>query len=235
MSLKISEKNKPRLTLIVILLVFVSITAYSLSAESKTEITVDEGYDEFSIKYLNYSYSNKTQGIFFYNSTTDTSTKNATALTHINGNNSSLQFTVLGIHITYTGSEQYMSLKLQVKGYFEEEYDPKKLLFKMRELDGKNVYKNNHDFLRAGVRTSNLNLWPGSDCEPGTRGNRIAYIGFDIEDNYFSVSKNLEVVWNIPRPNWNNSYTLRLKTVVKGMSKVVTTTVDVNVHKDVIK
>ena len=65
--MEISDKNRPRLVLLVILLVFGSIMAYSLNSESRPGIDVEEGHGEIDLEYMprldmGKTYQNETPG-----------------------------------------------------------------------------------------------------------------------------------------------------------------------------
>ena len=206
-----------------ILLVFVSITAYSLNFESKPEITVDEGHEEISIHYIEnnkvVSFRNDTTGVWF---------KNTTAKTNFGNKESHLTFEVITKDM-WTGSDDtVIRLKLYIEGNIGEEYQPEDLLFTMQELAGTNVSKNLQGFDEGFLEKENLKLWPLKECDYGTTGLKKSRIGFDIKENDFSAE--MGATWTIPRDNWNNSYTLRLKSMVQGMSEDVTATVDLNIE-----
>ncbi len=194
--------------------------------ERQEPITVEEGYEEINLEYVERGECKS-----FYNITTDTSTKNATAVTYVDGKNNTLEFQVISLAITGTSREQEIYLELRAKGDFKEKYNLENFLFKMQELNGKTPSRNGQNFLKSYLRGENLKEWPAEQSNEGSRGSNQAFLGFDVKENDFSSE--VRVTWDIPKSNWNNTYTLRLQSVVKGMSEDVTATVDVNIKEEV--
>ncbi|MFW6176615.1 MAG: hypothetical protein ACOC40_02830 [Thermoplasmatota archaeon] len=228
MSLKISDKNRPRLTLIVIFLIFVSITAYSLNnAESKQKIEVEEGYEEISVNYI------KPESGITYQNTNGYWYKNVTARTILSEDNNYLKFKTTAISATSYSSEYELDLKLNVKCNFESKYQVDSLLLQMYQLNGKNISANHLDFNTAGLKENGVNLWSTDKNVHGATGKNKAFLGFDINKNNFTSEVNATLV--IPKHNWNNSYAIKIQSVAKGLSQDLVATIDINIEKEVLK
>lgn len=212
MSLKVGEKNKPRLTLIVILLVFVSITVYSLNVESKTEISVDEGIEEISVEYLpeqNIPERN-------YDNYSVTST------THIN-NESTLKLKLKPLAIVVTDEVQIVMYSVTVTGDIKDNLQPGKLkimLFGNKTSGAKlfTIYSFDNNFLDT-KNTSFIDSKVGGDLD---------YDLFKIESNSFKA--HTQITWDIPIEKCGNPYTLHNRAVLEGLSQDVTVTVDLNIE-----
>ncbi|MGM0509568.1 MAG: hypothetical protein ACQESD_00370 [Thermoplasmatota archaeon] len=197
--------------------------------EGGQKIDVEEGHEEIDLEYMPRLDMGKT----YQNETTGEWYKNATAMTYVDGKNNSLKFEVIAESIAFYSEVHEIDLKLRVEGDFKQKYDQERLLFQMQELNGKKSSRNHQDFDNTFVKENKVDLWPEEKYKSGSTGTRRAFIGFDIDENKFSAEGH--VTWRIPRSNWNNSYTLRLQSVVKGMSEDVTTTVDVNIQERGLK
>lgn len=223
----LSEEGKVRLMVIpiVAMLGVTMIVAGYYQEEEQIEIEVDEGYEEICIEYLPRLNTGKT----FQNETTGNYYKNATAITYLEEENNSLHFQVVVESISLYSDEHTIRLKLQAEGNFNEKFELEKLLFQMQELNGKNVSRNGQDFDITFTKENNVDLWPEEKNNGGSIGTHPAYIGFDINGNRFSAEGH--VTWRIPRSNWNNTYTLRLQSFVKGLAQDVPATVEVNIQE----
>ena len=199
---------------------------YSLNAEYVQEIEVEEGRGEINIEYLSRVEDGKT----FKNHTTGEWYKKSTAVTYVDDENNSLKFQVIATDITSSRYNQEIDFILICDGNFSDKYDIKNFFFTMKGQDGENVSKNHLDFNTASLKEENVEIWPTEERVDGSKGTVESYLGFDIEKNDFSVE--VGVSWNIPRSNWNNSYTVRFQSVVEGLSKDVKTTIDVNLVKE---
>ncbi|MEF8832783.1 MAG: hypothetical protein V5A66_04605 [Candidatus Thermoplasmatota archaeon] len=225
--MSMSEETKLRLMVIpiVAMLAVTMIVAGWQQEGEQVEIDVEEGYEEIGIEYLPRLDMGKT----FRNETTGNYYKNATAITYLEEKNNSLHFQVIVESIVRSSDEHEIDLKLQADGNFKEKFEPEKLLFQMQELNAKNVSRNHHDFDITFVKENNVDLWPQEKYIGGSLGTHPAYIGFDINGNRFSAEGH--VTWTIPRSNWNNTYTLRLQSFVKGLAQDVPATVEVYIQE----
>ncbi|MFP4052033.1 MAG: hypothetical protein ACLFVB_09885 [Thermoplasmata archaeon] len=209
----LSEKNKPRLTLLLILLVFISITAYSLNnAESKQKITVDEGYDEISVEYLpepnipERNYENYS----------------VTATTYIN-DESTLKLKLKLESITVTDRVQTVRYTVTVIGDIKDNSQPAKLKimpFRNKTSGARpvTIYNFNNNFLdmrNASFVDSKI-------------GGDLNYDLFKIGNNDFKAHTLL--LWDIPIEKCGNPYTLHNRAVLEGLSQDVTVTVDLNIE-----
>lgn len=219
MSIKISEKNKPRIGLVVILIVFVSITAYSMSVESKAEITVEEGYEELNIEYLN----SKEKSIEH--------NKTATATTKINGEESlNLSAELLkSVSSSKNSAKQKTGLKLIVEGDLDSKFSPSsvKLLSNMT----KGGYIDHLDYQISFTEYENLTPWQPSENDPGSIGEEVSFVGFDIKDNHFTMETVL--TWVIYQSNQyeDSTSTLTIKAEITGLEEPVLAQIDVHISK----
>ncbi|MFW6072065.1 MAG: hypothetical protein ACOC6U_01040 [Thermoplasmatota archaeon] len=221
MSLKISDKNRPRLTLIVIFLIFVSITAYSLNnAESKQKITVDEGYEKIKMKH----YNGEDLGIVYGD------ILNTTAVTTID-KQSSLELKVVPRSITVNNDYHQINIEIYTEGDFSSKHEIKVFKFTAAEKKKSEKPYNHLNYYLSSTGIDNGNMWSAEDQSQGVVAvgpDKIAFVGFDLISKKFSTST--ELSWRIPVENIGNNYTLELKGVVKGLSEDVTVTIDIDME-----
>ncbi len=225
MGLKISEKNKPRLTFIMILLVFVSITAYSLGAESKTEITVDEGYDEIVIPEEEQPDENDVENV------TGTNLQNKSTVTTNVNNESSLEFEVEPRSITKSLDLMQVRIKLSAEGYFVDELDVSTFKFRASEKEESESPFNSVEFQTRYSQIDDGERWPPHEQQIGKAmvgPEYFAHEGYDLDSNKFSVETML--YWEIDPENIGEEFTLQLEAILGGLSEDVTATIDINME-----
>ncbi|MFP4002002.1 MAG: hypothetical protein ACLFU5_08895 [Thermoplasmata archaeon] len=216
-----TEEGKVRLMVIPIV-AMLAVTMIVAGWQQEEPIEVEEGYGEMSIEYFNKTDNNMGR---------EFSSKNATAVTNVNGENNTLELEVTPLTIWAASGRQSIRFKIEVKNDFEQNFNPKKLLLTAKGPDEESNYENTLHFSRSYSNVSGLVPWPGERCEIGKRGNETAFIGYDIKENHFSVKT--RTIWDIPKGNWNNTYTLTFQSLIKGMSEDVKATIDVNIKEEV--
>ena len=149
----LSEKNKPRLTLLVILLVFVSIVGYSLNAESKEKITVEEGYEEISVEY--YDPENITDGV----GGRDYFNKSVNTTTNINEESKlrlkiDLRSCLVEVDDDLNYGTQTFNIDIECYGNLTDSLNPEKLILKAENV-GKNSLTNRLWFRGTGTYIDN--------------------------------------------------------------------------------
>jgi len=221
MSLKISDKNRPRFTLVVILLIFVSITAYSLNnAESKQKITVDEGYDEIVIPEEEQPDEDLVTTI----------PQNKSIVTTNVNNESSLEFEVEPRSVK-RGDYMTVRLKLSAEGYFVDELDVSTFKFRASEKEESERPFNGVNFMTSYNQIDGGERWPPHEQQPGkwmVGPEDFAHDGYDLDSNEFSVETML--YWEISPENIGEEFTLQLEAIVGGLSEDVTATIDIRLE-----
>lgn len=214
----LSEKNKPRLTLLVILLVFVSIVGYSLNAESKGKITIEEGYEEISVEY--YDPEKITDGV----GGRDYFNKSVNATTNIN-EKSKLRLKIdlrsCLVEVDDKGEYYgYQTFKMDVEciGDLTDSLDPNKLILKAENV-GDNSLSNTPWF-----RGSETHIDNGSQGEDLF----VQKETFDLNSNKFRAGGLLGV--QVLRDEWGNPYTIEIQAELKGLSEDVQVTLDLNIQ-----
>ncbi|MFP4051662.1 MAG: hypothetical protein ACLFVB_07995 [Thermoplasmata archaeon] len=202
----------------VILLIFVSITAYSLNnAESKQKITVDEGYDEIVIPEEEQPDEDLVT----------TCPQNKSVVTTNVNNESSLEFEVEPISLKRSDVID-ARIKLSAEGTFEEELDVSTFKFRISEKEESERPFNGVDFRTSYSRIEGGERWPSHEQQPGSAmlgPGHFAHEGYDLDSNEFSVETML--YWEIDSENIGEEFTLQLEAIVGGLSEDVPATVDI--------
>ena len=201
---------------------FVSITAYSLGAESKTEITVDEGYDEIVIPEEEQPDENDVENV------TGTNLQNKSVVTTIVNNESSLEFEVEPRSITKSLDLMQVRIKLSAEGYFVDELDVSTFEFRASEKEDSESPFNGVLFHPEYSQIDNGERWPHHEQQIGKAmigPEHFAYDGYDLDSNDFSVETML--YWEIDPENIGEEFTLQLEAIVGGLSEDVPATVDI--------
>ena len=218
----LSEEGKVRLMVIpIVAMLAVTMVVAGYNRQSRIE-EIDTNHDEMSIEYVEKASG----GHSFKNETTGDYEKNATAITYVDGEENYLKLDVIARDIASLGESQQVRLILDVEGKFSEEYSPGEFLFTIRALESENVSRSHQGFDMGFLGEDNLELWPYEDLLMGSRGTEKSLLGFDVEDNEFFGE--VQVTWTIEPFDFADDYTLRLNSVVRGMSEEVKSTVEVN-------
>ncbi|MFO7792932.1 MAG: hypothetical protein R6W73_08155 [Candidatus Saliniplasma sp.] len=225
---KISETTKVRLMVLpIIAMLMITMMVTGCLEEGEKIEDIDSNHDEMSIEYV----GKEKDGVSFRNETTGEYERNATAITYVDGEENHLSFDVIAESIIGLGESQWVRLVLNVEGKFSEEYSPEEFLFTMRALEGENVSRSHQDFDMGFLEDENLNLWPYEELLMGSGGTEKSFLGFDVEKNEFSGE--VQVTWTIEPFDFADDYTLKLNSVVRGMSEEVKSTVEVNLTETI--
>jgi len=218
MSLKISEKNRPRFTLVVILLIFVSITAYSLNnVESKQKITVDEGYGEISVEY--YNPENITDGVggrdYFNKSVNTTTNINEESKLGLKVN---LRSCLVSVHDNLNYGIQTFNINIECHGNLTDSLNPDKMVLKAESVGNYSVsslpyFLTSHTFIDNGSVAENYHT------------NKET---LKLNSQIFQ-SKGLLCI-DVEQEEWGNPYTIEIQAELKGLTEDVTATVDLHIQ-----
>jgi len=222
MSLKISDKNRPRFTLVVILLIFVSITAYSLNnAESKEKITVDEGYGEATVLVPPAPEDGENQEKKYFEN-------ESTATTLIKEDHGHLELEV-SPRYWHGPHDAYMCfIEISVRGNLSSELDPEEMVIETQGIEAPELDKLHIDHQASQWDAEGLELWPGAKRRDGVVGEQETRIGSYVEDgDNFSVDT--EIIMEHPTADLTEEpITLEFRASLQGLSEEVTSTVRVS-------
>lgn len=219
--LKIDDKNKPRLTLLVILMVFVSIAVYSLNTEFNEKISVDEGHENLNVVYRENLVEKTDLTDKYYEN------KTCTSVTTVN-ENYTLELNVEMFMSSITGIENYQTkIFLNAKGKFSSELKPDEIRLTAKGIEGEKIDQNNLDFITSYNEAYNASFvgWDNSEkIRKGAIGVHEAFINFDVKKGTFNISTMVEIV--IDESNIGNEYSYRFQSVAYYQSQGVTSTVN---------
>ncbi len=213
----LSEKNKPRLTLLVILLVFVSIVGYSLNAESKEKITVEEGYEEISVEY--YDPENITDGV----GGRDYFNKSVNTTTNIDEESKlrlkiDLRSCLVEVDDDLNYGTQTFNIDIKCYGNLTDSLNPNKLILKAENVSNYSLssppyFITSHTFIDNGSVAKNFHT-----------NKEILRLNSQIFQ-----SKGLLCI-DVEQDEWGNPYTIEIQAELKGLSEDVQVTIDFKIE-----
>ncbi|GEM_PF-3610390 len=217
------EKNRIKtITLLLVPVLLIAAVAGYYLYEDEQPIDVEEGYVEIDVEYRDGLVEGTDLTDKYYENKTSTAVS-------IVDENYTLELTILVHQSSIVGKtgEYQTIIYLYAVGNFSDSYDLDEFIFSVEGLGGENTIDNHVNF-QLGTYEGNNTSFVGYD-EPskyqlGVRGDRKAFVTFDVEDGHFSVSTRLDIL--IGESNLVNPYTYRFGGTLTGLSEDVTSTID---------
>ncbi|MFW5953107.1 MAG: hypothetical protein ACOCSJ_02995 [Candidatus Natronoplasma sp.] len=217
-----SEEGKVRLMVIpIVAMLAVTMIVAGWQYEEQVEIDVDEGYDEMQINYVE-------PGKAIPPTEDGREMENATAATEIEDGEAILEFDVETEEISCGGhpTRTDVRLGLLVEGDFNESLSPDSIRFSVELVNETTESLITFDFYKGYIEADGATLWPIEDIRSGGKGSEPAYLGFDINEDEFTIRN--EISWDIYDEDLG-TYTLELSAEIEGLSEEITSTVQVTI------